>query len=515
MSGSAPGRGPQDVGGPAAGPGGRPRSRSGQRSAQAPRERARTGDPARLTAYSVMRAVSDGAYANLELAQTLRRARLSSRDAAFVTELVSGATRWRGRYDAIIAEAAGRQVSRIDPPVLDTLRLGAHQVLLMRVPAHAAVGETVALARSVNGIGASTFVNAVLRRVSERPLEEWLERTVPAEDGTARLAALHSHPEWIVKALRQALIGHGTAHRETVDSELSALLEADNAAPVVHLAARPGTGAEDDLRAAGAEEHVLVTTAWTLPAGDPGGIAAVRDGRAAVQDAGSQLVALALASAPLSGAAAATDRERWLDLCAGPGGKAGLLAALALGSGADLVANEVSPHRAELVRGTLSGLIEQAVPAGVSIEVRVGDGRELGTDEPGRFTRVLVDAPCTGLGALRRRPEARWRRRPTDLATLGPLQRDLLDSAVEATVPGGVIAYATCSPHLAETRFVVDDVVKRRTDVEVVDVRPLLTDRAGAPVADLGDGPGAQLWPHRHGTDAMFLALLGRSAAVP
>lgn len=494
---------------------GRRRQRGpGQRSARPPRERGRAGDPARRTAYGVLRAVDEGAYTNLELTRALRRARLDGRDAAFVTELVSGTTRWRGRYDAIIAAAARRDVGSIEPAVLDTLRLGAHQILGMRVPEHAAVGETVALARGVNGIGASTLVNAVLRRISERSLQEWLAVTVPGEPEAARLAALHSHPEWVVKALRQALLGHGAATPATVDAELTALLEADNAAPVMHLVARPGLGAEDDLRAAGAQEYALAPTAWTLASGDPGRVAAVRDGRGGVQDAGSQLVALALAAAPLTGDAA-RGPERWLDLCAGPGGKAGLLGALAVRAGADLVANELSPHRAELVRSTLAAVVAEAGKAGREVRVRVGDGRDVGADEPSTYTRVLVDAPCTGLGALRRRPEARWRRAPSDLATLGPLQRALLDSALDATTPGGVVAYATCSPHLAETTFVVADVVKHRTDVEVVDARGLVRDRAGAVLGDLGSGPAVQLWPHRHGTDAMFLALLRRTPRVP
>lgn len=493
---------------PARGRGGRPRS------AQAPRDRGRAGDPARRTAYTVMRGIAGGAYANLELTQALRRARLDARDAAFVTELVSGATRWRGRYDPIIAAASGREVSRLDGAVLDTLRLGAHQILGMRVPEHAAVGETVALSRSVNGIGASTLVNAVLRRISERPLAEWLELTVPAEPETARLAVLQSHPEWVVKALRQALLGHGAASAGTIDAELVALLAADNAPPTVHLVARPGLDAESDLRFAGAVESELAATAWTLPGGDPGGIAAVRDGRAGVQDAGSQLVALALSRVPLDGAAAAAP-ERWLDLCAGPGGKAAVLAALAGAVGADLVANEISEHRAELVRQTLGVLAAQSRAGGRALDVRVGDGREVGTDEPNSYTRVLVDAPCTGLGALRRRPEARWRRQPTDLATLGPLQRALLDSAIDAAMVGGVIAYATCSPHLAETTFVVRDVLKRRDDVELLDARPFVTGRSGVQLDDLGAGPTVQLWPHRHGTDAMFLALLRRTSTVP
>ena len=168
----------------------------------------------------------------------------------------------------------------------------------------------------------------------------------------------------------------------------------------------------------------------------------------------------------------------------------------------------MSPHRAELVRQTLRPASARAEAAGRALTVRVGDGRALGEDEPGRYHRVLVDAPCTGLGALRRRPEARWRRTPADLADLGRLQRELLTSAIEATAPGGVVAYATCSPHLAETRFVVSDVTKRRGDVELLPVRDMLRDASGAPIAVPGDGPTAQLWPHLHGTDGMFLALL-------
>ena len=202
----------------------------------------------------------------------------------------------------------------------------------------------------------------------------------------------------------------------------------------------------------------------------------------------------------------------WLDLCAGPGGKAGLLGALATERGADLVANEIAPHRADLVRSTLEPLTAHAAARGRRIEVRTGDGREFGAQEAGRYSRVLVDAPCTGLGALRRRPEARWRRSPDDVVALAPLQRELLRSALDAVVPGGVVAYATCSPHLQETTFVVRDVLKRRDDVEQLDARSFLRDAAGEPVAATGSGPAAQLWPHVHGTDGMFVALLRRRA---
>lgn len=489
-----------------------PRPRGPRRptpSAQRPSERSRTTDPARLAAYTVMRAVADGAYANLELPKELRAKGVRGRDAGFATELTYGATRMHGLYDPVIASAAGRPLSAIDANVLDTLRLGVHQLLGMRVPVHAAVDETVGLARQVNGAGASGFVNAVMRRVSERSLEEWVEQVAPAGDPLTRLSVVHSHPEWIVRALRAALLGHGASTAESVEADLEALLVTDNTPAKVSLVARPGLATLEELEGAGAHRSGLSPVGAILDGGDPGAIEAVRQGRAAVQDEGSQLLALALAGAtvePTRTGEASAGGERWLDLCAGPGGKAALLAALAHERGASLVANEVSQHRAALVGQTLAA----AKRSGVRVELRTGDGRDVGADEPATYDRVLVDAPCTGLGALRRRPEARWRRSPADLAELGALQRALLVSAIEATRPGGVIGYATCSPHLTETRFVVSDVIKKRDDVVLEDARALFRDAAGEPVERLGAGPFVQLWPHVHGTDAMFFALLRR-----
>ncbi len=483
------------------------RERSAQhRSAQRPSERTRRTDPARLTAYTVMREIAEGAYANLVLPRLLREKRLAGRDAAFTTELVYCATRMHGLYDAVAARAADRPVEKIDPRVLDSIRLGAHQLLGMRVPTHAAVDETVALARQVNGAGAAGFVNAVMRRISERDLDEWLEVvTADVTDPLDALAIRTSHPAWVVKALRAALIGHGAATSSTVDEPLTALLEADNAPAKVTLVARPGLSSVDELVAAGATPSATSPVGAVLPEGDPGSISAVREGRAAVQDEGSQLVALALATAPMATGGGA---ERWLDLCAGPGGKAGLLAAVAVQRSIPFVANEISEHRAALVRQTLDAASRAAAAAGTTQEVRHGDGRDVGAAEPAAYSRVLIDAPCTGLGALRRRPEARWRRSPSDVAALAGLQRELLASGIEATATGGLIGYATCSPHLNETRFVVQDVLKKRSDAEIVDARELFVDTAGMPLGSLGAGPFVQLWPHVHGTDAMFFALL-------
>ena len=359
------------------------------------------------------------------------------------------------------------------------LRLGAHQLLGMRVPTHAAVDQTVGLAKVVAGAGASGFVNAVMRRISERSLEEWREAVVPA-GGASRGARGAAQPPASGSSPRCAPPCSATAAPPpaTVDAELAALLTADNEPPHVHVVARPGLTTVDELcRYDDVEPSPTSPIGIVLGSGDPGLIPEVRDGRAAVQDEGSQLVALALAAAEVPDDVPA----RWLDLCAGPGGKAGVLGALAVQAGADLTAVEVTPHRADLVRNTLRALTRHAKALGRHVEVRTADGRAVGEDEPAAYAKVLVDAPCTGLGALRRRPEARWRRQPSDVAELAPLQRALLASALDAVAPGGVVAYATCSPHVAETRFVVSDVLKRRRDVEVVDARPLFTDAVGPP----------------------------------
>jgi 16S rRNA (cytosine967-C5)-methyltransferase len=441
-------------------------------------------DAPRRVAFDLLRAVDErDAYANLTLPGLLRDRGVQGRDAAFATELGYGTLRGRGTYDAVLAACVDRPLDQVDPPVLDVLRLGAHQQLAMRVPPHAAVGATVELARAVVGEGRSSFVNAVLRKVGRQSLEGWLAEVAPPADTDplGHLTVVHSHPRWVVSALRDALGGDL--------AETAALLAADNEPPQVSLVARPGRSSVDDLVAAGARPGRWSPYAAVLPGGDPGSLAAVRDGRAGVQDEGSQLVALALAAAPIEGR-----DEHWLDLCAGPGGKAALLAAVAGGRGARLLAAEVAPHRAGLVRRALGG----------SGDVVVADGRAPAWPA-GAFDRVLVDAPCTGLGALRRRPEARWRRQPADVPALAALQRELLASALDAVRPGGLVAYVTCSPHLAETGTVVTDVLRRRPEVERVDARPMLP---GVP--DLGDGPHVQLWPHRHGTDAMYLALLQR-----
>ncbi|OBH54505.1 RsmB/NOP family class I SAM-dependent RNA methyltransferase [Mycobacterium sp. E2479] len=454
------------------------------------RPRRRPLDPARAAAFDVLRAVSErDAYANLALPALLREREITGRDAAFATELTYGTCRTRGLLDAVIAAAAGRSPQAIDPVLLDLLRLGAYQLLRTRVDAHAAVSTTVEQAGIAFDSARAGFVNGVLRAISGRDEHSWVAELAPnpAQDPIGHAAFVHAHPRWIAQAFADALGAAAT--------ELDAVLASDDERPQVHLAARAGALTAAELAdAVGGTVGRYSPHAVYLAGGDPGRLAPVRDGVALVQDEGSQLVARALTLAPVAG-----DGGRWLDLCAGPGGKTALLASLGMQqhpeSGFRLTAVEPAPRRADLVAENTSGL---------PVDVLRIDGRETGLEPT--FDRVLVDAPCTGLGALRRRPEARWRRQPADVPTLTKLQRELLGAAIALTRPGGVVLYATCSPHLAETVGVVADAL-RRHPVSELDTRPMF-----APVSDLGDGPHVQLWPHRHGTDAMFAAALRREA---
>jgi 16S rRNA (cytosine967-C5)-methyltransferase len=450
---------------------------------------------------------SNDAYANLLLSASLRERGLRGQDAALATELVYGTLRNRSCYDAIIGVCADRDIDEIDPPVLAVLRLGTHQLLGMRIKAHAAVATAVDLVVAISGRRPAGFVNAVLRRIATRELESWIGVVAPdrATDLIGHLVTRYSHPRWIVAALADALgesvpeMPHTAPRESDADPGMprtEAALAADQDRPAVTLAAVPGLASRDELVSTGAEAARWSPFGAYLDHGDPGALDAVAEGRVAVQDEASQLAVLALTRAAVDG----QDRF-WLDVCAGPGGKARLLAGIAAERGAWLLAADLHEHRARLAAGAMSG---------------TGNGRVVSADgtEPawraGAFDRVLADVPCSGLGSLRRRPEARWRRDPADIAALCDLQRALLASAIEATRPGGVLAYVTCSPHPAETRGILDDVLGSRLDIDVLDCPALL-----AEVPDLGSPEPysryAQFWPHRHGTDAIFIALLRRT----
>jgi len=538
-------------------------SSPGQRKSRGQGSRPERADPVRRAVFDVLLAVAKrGAYANLLLPSVLRERRLTGRDAALATELCYGTLRGQGTYDAILGVCSDRRITRMDPPVREVLRLGVHQLLATRIAAHAAVATSVDLAKDVAGVRPAGFVNAVLRRVSTRSLDDWMTVVAPDRraDPAGYLAVKHSYPSWIVTAFGQAL-GEippgGTAQGELAETE--AALAAGNVGPKVTLCAIPGQSEAAELAAGpGSEPARWSPFGVYLGQGDPAAVPAVSQRRATVQDEASQLAALALARAEVTG----SDRL-WLDMCAGPGGKAALLAGLAAGRGAHLLAADARERRAALARDAIPGAgpadpdnkqaggkqVGGKLAGGELAGGELADG-ELAGDElaggeqaggeqahvalavvadgtvpawrPGAFDRVLADVPCSGLGSLRRRPEARWRRSAAQLAELGPLQRSLLGVALDSVRPGGVVAYVTCSPHLAETRDVLADVLGGeggrpggsargggREDVEVLDAPALLPE-----VADLSGrepyGKYVQFWPHRHQTDGIFLAVIRR-----
>nr|WP_211240484.1 transcription antitermination factor NusB [Haloglycomyces albus] len=443
----------------------------------------------RRVAFDTLRAVSaDDAYANLVLPKALAAANLSERDSRLATELAYGTLRAQGTLDAVLTAASGRDLTDLRPDLVDALRLGAYQILWTRIDAYAAVSTTVGLVKGAVAPKVSGLANAVLRKVADRSFEQWraeLMDTPRASSGLdptttrGRLAFDQSHPEWIVAEFESLL----------PESEVEAALAENNSAPQVHLTARPGRITRSDLASqTGGEVGRWSPYAVYLSAGDPGRVPAVAAKAAGVQDEGSQAVTLALTDTAIEGSDAA-----WVDLCAGPGGKSALLGSLARERSARVTAVEPAAHRADLVRENTTDM---------PVEVVEADGRRWGRADGA--DRVLVDAPCSGLGALRRRPEARWRKQPVDVAELSRLQRALLHNAVRITRRGGVVAYVTCSPLWAETKDIVDSVVAEG-HVEVVESPALVSE-----IPDTTAGPYRQLWPHRHGTDAMFLALLRR-----
>ena len=431
----------------------------------------RIDDP-RLLAFEVLAEVGlQGAYSNLILPKALSESILEANDRAFATELVYGTLRMQGRHDHFISAASDRSLEQIDPKALIVLRLGTHQLKQMRVPSHAAIYESVELAKKVVGKSTASFVNAILRKIDSLDFEQLSKPT----QEYARLALEYSHPEWIVSSYFDSLKN---------SSDVISLLQANNNPAKPTLIAWPGLAAQGELLEAGALAIARSSVAATFD-GNPGDIAAIRERRAGVQDLGSQLVVEKFYDQ-------FKPNLRWLDLCAGPGGKAAYLSALLKRDGGSLLANEISNERAKLV--------SQVMHHG---EVNVCDGRSM-PDELGKFDRILLDAPCTGIGALRRRPEVRWRRNLQDLKNLTQLQSELLESATRLLSPGGIIAYVTCSSHQAETKFQIRSFLKQHSNFTRIPVQDERADIDG----DL------QLWPHRDGTDAMFLSLLRSQESV-
>ena len=437
--------------------------------------RAPKPDLVRTLVFDVLQEVNHrGGYSNLLLPSALSDAKFEQRDKGFATELLYGTLRMQGRHDYIASLISDRPWSEVDSGIVDVVRLGAHQLFEMRVATHAAVSETVELARKVLGESKASFVNAMLRKMSAKNLEQWLEPVNLIQDNVARLAILHSHPEWIVSAYFDLLKDFYQVEQALIANNLPA-------APT--LVWWPGRSSQSELIDLGGVPTQYSSYGVKFQ-GVPNTLEPIRRRRAGVQDEGSQLVAEIFSKV-------AAESLRWLDLCAGPGGKAALLSGIAEQLGKEFTANELSAPRAELVR--------QVIGKG---RLWIGDGRAIATHQE-TFDAILADVPCTGLGALRRRPEVRWRRTISDLRELTSLQRELSTSAISILNPGGLFAYATCSPHFAETSVAVSDILKAHPDLEQIDIASFLPDSLVGAMR----GKSLSLWTHTHGTDAMFMAI--------
>ena len=436
-------------------------------------------DAPRVLVYDILSEVNRrGGYSNLLLPQALNSSNFEQRDKGFVTELLYGALRMQGRHDYILAQVSDRPWSEVDEGIVDICRLGVHQLFEMRVATHAAVSATVELARKVIGESKASFVNALLRKVSAKSLDEWLEPVIAMSDPVTRLSIQYSHPEWIVSAYFDLLKDY-----ERVESELAA----NNVPAMPTLVSWPGASTQTQLVELGG-----VATQYSPYGakfdGAPGSLEVIRHRQAGVQDEGSQLVAHIFSQATRSATTV-------LDLCAGPGGKAALISHICDVEGRDFVANEVSEARAKLVKNVIG-----------KFPVWVGDGREISSHAKD-FDAIIADVPCTGLGALRRRPEVRWRRTVQDLRALTELQRELADAAISVLSAGGIFGYATCSPHFAETFGQVKMILKDHPELEQIDVSPYIPSNLQGAVRD----KSMALWTSVHDTDSMFLALFKKS----
>jgi 16S rRNA (cytosine967-C5)-methyltransferase len=486
-----------------------------RRPARRPPPRPRpTAEPAgprgvRDLALAALARVDEGGWANLAVPTLLERSNLEPRDRAAVTDLVYGTVRLRSALDYALAPHSRRPLDTLDPAVLRGLRLGAYELLFAGTPPHAAVAEVVAATKRAGHEGQSGYVNAVLRKLAASS-PAWPD---PAADPIGWATSYGAHPKWVAREAFGRLGAEG----------LRRLVEADNERPVVTLRATPGRATRDELLSELSDAGFEVAPTRLSPegialvgGGEPGALAAIRDGRAVVQDEGSALVAPALGIQP---------GDLVADLTAGPGGKAGHLAAL----GARVLAVELHPARARMVAETaarLAGLPGTARPSGSA--ARQGSGRNgapSGRDRepsgggeaprllavvgdgtrppiaPGTLDGALVDAPCTNLGSLRRRPEARWRHGPDEIPRLTELQYRLLAAATLATRPGGTVLYSVCTWSREETEGVV---------TRALGSLPLTPAPLAGPLGD-GTATSRQLWPHRDGTDGIFLARFTRT----
>lgn len=431
---------------------------------------------AREVAHALLTRVSrDDSYVNLLLPSFLRNSGISDQDRGLVQELAYGALRWQLQYDSIIDFLAGSK--QIDDSVRIALRLGMHQLFRMRIPAHAAINETVELVKKLNH-KAGGFANAILRNAERRRLEPLLSEITANKTRIGELSIRHSHPEWVISALLDALEFDGR-------NDIESVLAANNETPMINLAALSKV-ARERLVEAGLEPSTISPIGF-VASGNPESHLGL-DVR--VQDQGSQLVALALLEL-------AKPDGRFLDMCSGPGGKSAVVLS-GISEAGRLDCFEPTPHRANLVR--------QAVGNDARVQVIEKQGQEVSVSN---YDAVLLDAPCTGLGSLRRKPESRWRKQPSQLKQLTSTQAELLTAGINSLKPGGVLLYSTCSPVIAETNTQISDLLSSRNDCELVDLKPVLMKLSPSLTLN-SKRKTIQLWTDLHSTDSMFMAAIRR-----
>jgi 16S rRNA (cytosine967-C5)-methyltransferase len=432
----------------------------------------------RLVAFELVSQVNrDGAYANLRLPELLANCNLNTADKAFTTELAYGTLRMQGKHDYLACKYLDRPINELDGKILDLLRIGIHQVTEMRVQDHAAVSETVELAKFVAGESKASYVNAILRKITTNKDDLSELNRLPT---VQRLSIQHSHPEWIVSAFYDQLKNW---------DEVEKLLISNNLPVTPDVVSWPTKSTHQEFSALGAEKIDGYANGFKIPV-IPSNFEPIIERRAGVQDRGSQIVVENFLKTYQPGLS-------WLDICAGPGGKAAYLyySIKQLNASTIFLANEPNQNRADLVKRVIGNDL-----------VESHDGTDP-SNFSSKYDRILVDAPCTGLGALRRRPESRWRKSPNDLKALVLLQRRLLASSFELLKPGGLIAYVTCSPHLAETKGQVIDFLGSFPQMSIL---PLNSLPLSNPIGIQDDGT-MQLWTHKNHSDAMFMALFQRN----
>ena len=440
---------------------------------------------ARDTAYGVLlRVEKTRSYANLLLAQVLKQSPLDQRDKGLATELVYGTLRAQGTIDWALQERSKTKLQKLDAPVRIILRLGAYQLLFTRVPTAIACFETVELAKRYCHVGSVRYVNAVLRRLAKD--KDQLRYPDPQTEPVNYIAVKHSHPRWLVERWLKRF-----GFKDT-----EALCTANNLAPPLCLRTNNTLTSKeqlmDDLSKGGYEAisgRFMPEAIYLTGGGEVRQVPGFINGLFSVQDESSMFVARALTPCP---------NEHILDVCAGPGGKTTHLAEIMAGQG-QITAVDVHRHKLDLIEKSAERLKLKG------IRFWEGDARHLPTEYAQSFQRVLVDAPCSGTGVLRRRADLRWHKTPTELAQLPKLQLDILIGAASAVRSDGILVYSTCSLEPEENGKVIDAFLASRNDFILDDLTDVLKPYIKEPTLKQG---WLQLYPHKHGTDGFFLARL-------